>query len=128
MPWPISVIWVFSVDISQYFPFILYGASLFQISRTILIDSTNISFRSFSRFPNTSASDASPPGLIPKLNLPSSIWSSIAIWPAIAAGWEFGILTVPVPRRIFFVSAAKEAMNNVLDVMFSAESVTCSPQ
>lgn len=47
----------------------------------------------------------------------------MAIWPATAAGWEFGKFTVPVPNLIFFVAAANDAMNTVLDVMFSAASV-----
>ena len=45
-----------------------------------------------------------------------------------AAGCELGIFTVPVPSLIFLVSAASEAIKSALDVMFSAASVTCSPQ
>src|ERR1700677_2646902 len=41
-PWPISLIRVFWVEMFQYLPWILYGGSLAQISRTWLIDSRNI--------------------------------------------------------------------------------------
>ena len=35
---------------------------------------------------------------------------------------------MPVPSLIFFVHEAIEAMNSALEVIFSAASVTCSPQ
>src|SRR3954471_7609519 len=116
---PISSIRVFCVVIFQYFPEKLYGGSLVQISRTWLIASRNISLRLASRLPNNSASDKSPPGLIPKIKRPSSMWSSIAIEAAMVAGWVFGILMVPVPRRIFLVAAAIQAMKAMHEVMFS---------
>ena len=127
IPWPISVRDVLSVVIFQYLPSMLYGASDSHILRTVSIPSKNISFLLLSRVPNTSASDANPPGEIPKLNLPSNIWSNIATWPATCAGCEFGKLTVPVPRRICLVSAANEATKRAHEVIFSAASVTCSP-
>src|SRR5258708_32901245 len=44
-PWPISAIRVFCVEMFQYFPWMLYGGSLLQISSTWLIASRNISLR-----------------------------------------------------------------------------------
>ena len=46
---------------------------------------------------------------------------------ATAAGWVFGMLTVPVPSLICLVAAASQAMKATQEVMFSALSVTCSP-
>ncbi len=46
---------------------------------------------------------------------------------AIAAGWLFGMLTVPLPSTMFFVSYARLARNIRQEVTFSARSVTCSP-
>jgi hypothetical protein len=91
------------------------------------IASTNIAVRSLSRLPKASASDSRPPGLMPKLKRPSSIWSSIAICEATAAGCVLGMFTVPVPRRMDFVNPARLAMNRAQEVMFSAASVACSP-
>ncbi len=89
--------------------------------------SLNFSRRSRSRLPNTSQSEGSPPGLIPKMKRPSSRWSSIAILAAIAAGWPFGRLTVPVPSVIRFVRWARLARKTEQSVIDSARSVTCSP-
>jgi hypothetical protein len=65
---------------------------------------------------------------MPKLSRPSSMWSSMAIWPATAAGWVFGMLIVPVPSLIERVRSAIQARNIAQEVMFSALSVVCSPQ
>ena len=39
---------------------------------------------------------------------------------AIAAGWAFGMLMVPVPSLIFLVASIRLAMNTAQEVMFSA--------
>ncbi len=64
---------------------------------------------------------------MPKMKRPSSIWSSMAILAATAAGWVFGMFTVPVPSFIVLVSCTRLAMNIMQEVMFSARSVECSP-
>ena len=64
---------------------------------------------------------------MPKMKRPSRRWSSIASCAATAAGWLFGMLTVPVPSRMRFVASASVAMNIAQEVMFSAWSVACSP-
>ncbi len=87
-----------------------------------------MALRSASRLPNTSASDSSPPGLMPKMKRPSSMWSSMAICAATAAGCAFGMLMVPVPSFIDLVASTSVARNIAQEVMFSARSVTCSPQ
>ena len=89
--------------------------------------STNISLRLALRLPNTSASDSSPPGEMPKMNRPSSRWSSMAMLAAVAAGCAFGMLMVPVPSLMRLVASTSVAMNVMHEVMFSALSVTCSP-
>ena len=58
---------------------------------------------------------------------PCNMWSSIATCAAIAAGWLFGMLMVPLPSTMFFVSCATLARNIRHEVTFSARSVTCSP-
>ncbi len=126
-PCPISGICVFCVVTEKNCPVRLYGASPFQMSSTMLIDSRKMALRSFLKLPNTSASDIRPPGLMPKMKRPFSMWSSIATCAAMAAGCEFGMFTVPVPSTIFFVSCARLARNIAHEVTFSARSVTCSP-
>ena len=74
------------------------------IFKIVFIPSKNIADLSFFKLPNNSASDINPPGDIPKLNLPLSILSIIATCPAICAGCRLGIFTVPVPKRMLFVS------------------------
>ena len=64
---------------------------------------------------------------MPKMKRPSSMWSSIAICAAIAAGWLFGMLIVPVPSLMVLVASIRLAMNTAQEVMFSAWSVACSP-
>jgi hypothetical protein len=61
------------------------------------------------------------------MNRPSSRLSSIATLDAIAAGWPFGRLTVPVQSLMFFVAGTRLARNTAQSVMVSAVSVTCSP-
>src|SRR5258706_10198523 len=126
-PCPISRILVFAVVTSKKFPFRSYGASFAQMSSTMLIDSRKMALRSFLKLPNTSASDMRPPGLMPKMKRPFSRWSSIATCAAIAAGWLLGMLTVPLPSTMFFVSCARLARNIRQEVTFSARSVMCSP-
>ena len=46
---------------------------------------------------------------------------------AIAAGWLLGMLIVPLPSTMSFVSCATLARNIRHEVTFSARSVTCSP-
>jgi hypothetical protein len=53
------------------------------------------------------------------------MWSSIAIDAATVAGWEFGMLTVPVPSLMRLVAAAIQARKATDEVMFSALSVMC---
>ena len=89
--------------------------------------SANFSLRSASRLPNISQSDGRPPGLMPNRKRPSRMLSSIATLVAIAAGWPFGRLTVPVPSLIRFVTWARLARKTVQSVTDSATSVTCSP-
>jgi hypothetical protein len=111
----------------QYLPLMLYGGSLFQISRIWSIASTNIAVRSLSRLPNTSASDNRPPGLMPNRKRPSAMWSSIATSAATIAGWWFGRFTVPEPSLIDLVADSAQAMKISDEVMVSAASVMCSP-
>ena len=54
---------------------------------------------------------------------PSSIWSSIATLAATAAGWLFGMLSVPVPSLMRLVASISVQMNIIDEVMFSARSV-----
>jgi len=61
------------------------------------------------------------------MNLPSSMWSSMAISAATRAGWVLGMLTVPVPSVICLTCPTKLDKNMVHEVMFSARSVECSP-
>ena len=61
------------------------------------------------------------------MNRPSSMWSSMAICDAVAAGWVFGMLIVPVPSFIVLVASIRLEMNIAQEVMFSARSVACSP-
>ena len=46
---------------------------------------------------------------------------------AVAAGWLFGMLIVPVPSLMVLVASIRLAMNTAQEVMFSALSVACSP-
>ena len=64
---------------------------------------------------------------MPKMKRPSSMWSSIAMLAATAAGCWFGMLMVPVPSLMVLVSWIRLAMNTMHEVMFSARSVECSP-
>ncbi|MDF3011676.1 MAG: hypothetical protein K0S03_2472 [Burkholderiales bacterium] len=93
----------------------------------MFIDSTSIALRSLPRLPNTSASDIRPPGLMPMMKRPRSMWSIIATCAAIAAGWLLGTLMVPLPSTMLFVACARLARNMRQEVTFSARSVTCSP-
>ena len=70
VPCPSSRISVRAVETFQNRPFRSYGGSPLQIARIWSIASTNIAVRSWSRLPNTSASDGSPPGLMPKMKRP----------------------------------------------------------
>ena len=85
-PWPISVSIVRSVEMLQCSPWRLYGGSPDQIPRMWSMHSRNLARRSTSRFPNSSQSEARPPGLIPNTKRPSRMLSSIATFVAIAAG------------------------------------------
>ena len=89
--------------------------------------STNIALRFLSKVPKASASDISPPGLMPMMKRPLRMWSSMATCAATAAGWELGRLMVPLPSTMFFVSCARLARNIRQEVTFSDRSVTCSP-
>ncbi len=122
-----SAMTVFSVERFQYLPARLMAPSLAHSASTWSMHSTNISVRAAPRLPKISQSDGSPPGLMPKMNRPSSRLSSIATLDAIAAGWPFGRLTVPVQSLMFFVAGARLARNTEQSVMVSAVSVTCSP-
>ena len=51
----------------------------------------------------------------------------MAMLAAVAAGWLFGILMVPVPSLMRLVASISVAMKVMHEVMFSALSVTCSP-
>ena len=126
-PWPISGIIVRATETFQNWPAMSYGGSDSQIFSTVLMASTNIALRSRPKLPKTSASDISPPGLMPMMKRPCSRWSSMAACAATAAGWLLGMLMVPVPSTMFFVAKASEARNIMLEVTVSAASVTCSP-
>ena len=47
----------------------------------------------------------------------------MAMLAATAAGWVFGMLTVPVPSLMRLVASTSVAMNMAHEVMFSAASV-----
>ena len=64
---------------------------------------------------------------MPKMKRPFDMWSIIATSPATRAGWWFGMLTVPLPSLICFVSFSSHATKISDDVIVSAASVTCSP-
>ena len=51
----------------------------------------------------------------------------MAMLAAVAAGWAFGMLMVPVPSLMRLVASTSVAMNIMQEVMFSAASVVCSP-
>ena len=119
---------VFAVDSVQCSPSRSYGASPVHSAMTWSMHSCALARRSTpDRVPNISQSDASPPGLTPRMKRPSSSVSSIATFAASAAGWLLDRFTVPVPSVMRSVSCTRLARKTTQSVIVSAASVTCSP-
>ena len=76
---------------------------------------------------NISRSLTSPPGPMPMMKRPWQSWSNIAACAATVAGWSWGRLITPVPKRICLVRGMRVAKKMRGEVMRSLHELKCSP-